>query len=184
MGRANRAGAGSGAGRSGPALPTPAPRAALLAGKAAPAAAALLALAPARFAPAARGLRSTLPSAAPSPAAALHHPPLPFGGGTPRSLWLIPGAPFSPLHPATSLRSLLEHPTLPPRSSFPLGANLLTSGPAVSPGTVRTGLELAHPRSSPELSELGVTLGKWRGAAAAAAWTSFAGAEEDPRRHS
>ena len=152
MGRANRAGAGLGAGRgrgeAAPRSPPPAPRAALLAGKAAPAAAALLALAPVRFAPAAGGLRSTLPSAAPSPAAALHHPPLPFGGGTPRSLWLIPGAPLSPLHPATSLRSLLEHPTLPPRPSSPLGANLLTSGPAVSPGTVRIGLELAHPCSA------------------------------------
>lgn len=81
MGRANRAGAGSGSGPKRPALPT-APRAALLAGKAAPAAAALLALAPAlcsscAWAPAPCRPR---PRAQRRPSTTL---PLPFGGGRP-----------------------------------------------------------------------------------------------------
>lgn len=128
-GRANWAGAGPGAGRSGPALPALAPRAALLAGKAAPAAAALPAVAPARcasrrgWAPQPPAVRGPGPSGDPPP------PSTSFRRG---------GAPALVAHPRGS-------PLPPPTGGFPAelaGAPNFASSP-VAP----SGREPAHLRS-------------------------------------
>lgn len=152
------------------ALPARAPRSALLAGKAAPAAAALAAPAPARCPRTAGGLRSPLPAAAragwrlsptacprpraawpvwPFPGAPLSYPWLPFGAGWGTQLWLS-----SPVAPAG------REPGYP--------------RPSCAPGNRAAGAHTDVP--SPERGEWRVALGKWQGAAAAAAPTSLAGA--------
>ena len=149
------AGAGQGAGRGGPALPARAPRAALLAGKAAPAAAALPASAPARRAPAAGGLRSARPLAVPPRRRPPPSTSLGWGGpalvarprGSSLPLGLLCGAGWS-----TQICLFVRRPRW-----------ARTCSTAVRPCARGRCAWRSSRRPSPERSELGVALGKWRG---------------------